>query len=373
MNAWKVFQGLDYITHKNSQNPPNYAVVASGGAAGGGNLVVSESQAYGLLITGTVLASWKTHAGLVAGSDRSKVLKSFEGYYNFWKEMCKNSSNKGSNCQPNGNYCKDGNSNSVCLPDWRHYKTGGSESTGPAPDADEDAIVGIILAVKAVANDKNKPAWYDEARKWADASATAFFKFNVDNSKGKYRLVKLGACWGGWEGQGNNPSYHSPASYRVMKDYQASFPNKDRKGYNAVSQSDWKKLIDTSHDVLRAVQCSDDGAMVPNWATIALKGGKIAHGGGSFVGSGTSQYEYGAEAARSTFRVALDAAFYPERSDEWSPYLSQFNWRLDSKFKNGSFSHNTFPNCRGPNTNQDIYMFGDWQQTSLSLGLRTRP
>ena len=29
MNAWQVYQGLDYITHKNSENPPNYALVAS--------------------------------------------------------------------------------------------------------------------------------------------------------------------------------------------------------------------------------------------------------------------------------------------------------------------------------------------------------
>ena len=29
MNAWDVYEGLDYITHKNGNNPPNYAVVAS--------------------------------------------------------------------------------------------------------------------------------------------------------------------------------------------------------------------------------------------------------------------------------------------------------------------------------------------------------
>merc|ERR1712085_193669 len=209
MDAWAVFQGLDYITHKNSAD--NYALVASGGAAGSGNLVVSESQAYGLLITGTILASWDTHANKVPNSSRSEVLKYFEGYYNFWKQMCKDSSNKSTNCQSGGNYCKDSNGgSSVCLPDWRHYKTGGSESTGPAPDADEDAIVGIILAVKAVENDANKPSWYNEARKWADASATAFVEFETDNSKADFRLVKLGSCWGGWEGQGNNPSYHSP-------------------------------------------------------------------------------------------------------------------------------------------------------------------
>jgi len=367
MNAWDVFLGLDYITHKNSAN--NYALVASGGAAGGGNLVVSESQAYGLLITGTILASWDTHAGKVPNSSRSEVLKYFEGYYNFWKQMCKDSWNENTNCQSDGNYCKDSNGgSSVCLPDWRHYKTGGSESTGPAPDADEDAIVGIMLAVKAVENDKNKPSWYDEARNWADASATAFYKFEVDKSKADYPLVKLGSCWGGWEEEGNNPSYHSPGSFRVMKDYQKKFPNKLRKGYNAVSQSDWKKLIDTSHEVLRAVQCSDDGALVPNWATIGVSGGKIIHSGGSFSGSGTPQYEYGAEAARTTFRVALDAAFYPKKSDEWSPYLSSFNWMLDGGFQNGSFSSNTFPSCRGPNTNQNINMFGGWLSNEFITG-----
>jgi hypothetical protein len=355
----------------------------SGGAAGSGNLVVSESQAYSLLITGTVLASWDTHAGKVGGSTRSDVIKSFEGYFNFWKQMCKDSSNKSSNCQPNGNYCKSSSSgdssSSVCLPDWRHYKTGGSESTGPAPDADEDAIVGIILAVKALENDANKPVWYDEARKWADASATAFFTFNVDKSKADYRLVGLGACWGTWGSAGNNPSYHSPGSYRVMKDYQKSFPNNQRVGYNAISQEEWKMLIDTSHEVLRAVQCSNDGALVPNWATIGVSDddGKIIHTGGSFSGSGTAQYEYGAEAARTTFRVALDAALYPEMSNEWSEYLSSFIWQLDDGFQNnnnnnndgsGSFKSNTFTSCRGPNTNQDINMFDDWLNNAFITG-----
>merc|ERR1712130_769638 len=101
----------------------------------------------------------------------------------------------------------------------------------------------------------------------------AFYEFEVDKSKADYPLVKLGSCWGGWEAEGNNPSYHSPGSFRVMKHYQKNFPNLLRKGYNAVSQSDWKKLIDTSHEVLRAVQCSDDGALVPNWATIGVSGG----------------------------------------------------------------------------------------------------
>lgn len=228
--------------------------------------------------------------------------------------------------------------------------------------------MGIILAVKAVENDANKPSWYDEARKWADASASAFYQYEVDKSKTNFRLVKLGSCWGGWDNDGNNPSYHSPGSYRAMKDYQKSFPNSDRVGYSAVAQSDWKKLIDTSHEVMRAVQCSNDGALVPNWSTISVSGGNIVHKGDNFSGSGTPQYEYGAEGARTTFRVALDAAFYPEKSSEWSPYLSQFNYRMDDSFNNGSFSSNTFPSCRGPNTNQNINIFPSWQNNAFIYG-----
>jgi len=369
MNAWEVYQGLALVTQKNSENPPKYAYVSSGGAAGDGGYVVSEGQAYGLLITGTVLASWDTHAGQVPGANRAEVLKYFEGYYNFWKEMCKNSSNNpNSNCQWNGKFCKSGSDSYVCLPDWKHRSGGGSAETGPAPDGDEDAIVGIMLAVKAVENDNNRPSWYDEARKWADASATALFEFEVDKSKPDFRMLKLGSCWGGWESSGNNPSYHSPGSYRVMRDYQNSFPDSDRVGYDAVPQSEWTKLIDTSYGVLGAVQCSDDGALVPNWATVGVENGNIIHTGGSFSGSGTGQYEYGAEAARTTFRVALDAVFYPEKSSEWSPFLSEFNYRLEQGYNNGSFSSNSFPSCRGPRTNSDIYMFGDWQNNSFIYG-----
>jgi len=181
-------------------------------------------------------------------------------------------------------------------------------------------------------------------------------------------LVKLGSCWGGWEQNGNNPSYHSPGSYRVMKDYQNSFPDSDRVGYSAISQSEWSKLIDTSYEVLSEVQCGNDGALVPNWATVGVQNGAIVNMGQSFSGSGTPQYEYGSEAARTTFRVALDAAFYPEKASAWSPFLYEFNYRMDEKFQNGSFSSNTFPDCRAPNVNTNTYMFSDWKNNAFIYG-----
>jgi hypothetical protein len=197
-------------------------------------------------------------------------------------------------CKPHNSQVSHRFALSFCS-DWKHWKNGGSAETGAAPDADEDAIVGIILAVSAVQNDNPKPSWYDEARAWADASATAFFRFNVDSSRSGHRLVKLGSCWGGWETNGNNPSYHSPGSYRIMRDYQKSY-NGQRNGYIAVSDTEWNELIATSHHVLQAVQCPADGALIPNWATIGLdSSNQIFHFGGGFSGSGTPQYEYGAE------------------------------------------------------------------------------
>eukprot|EP00536_Pseudo-nitzschia_multiseries_P002514 jgi/Psemu1/183725/e_gw1.34.91.1 len=55
-------------------------------------------------------------------------------------------------------------------------------------------------------------------------------------------------------------------------------------------------------------------------------------------------------------------------SSDWSPYLSQYNWRLDSNFQSGSFSSSSFPSCRGPNTKQNINVFGGWQSNAFIYG-----
>ena len=129
--------------------------------------------------------------------------------------------------------------------------------------------MGIILAAKAVETDANKPAWCDEAQKWADASATAFFGSTSSMTSTTVATrpttvhLKLGACCGGWEENGTNPSYHSPGSYKVMRYYQRDFADSDRCGYSAIPPDEWNKLIHTSQEVLLAVQCS--GSMDTWW------------------------------------------------------------------------------------------------------------
>lgn len=248
-------------------------------------------------------------------------------------------------------------------------------ATGTAPDGDEDAIVGIIIAVRAVEKDTTLPEWYEDARRWADASASAFFTYNVDSTTyPEYALVKLGSCWGGWDNAGNNPSYHSPGSYKIMRDYQSSFPAADRVGYSGIAVSEWNSLISTSYQVLSACQCSGNAAMVPNWATVGVTSGHIVNTGGTFSGSGTPQNEYGSEAARTTFRVAMDAAFHPGNTSDWSGFLSPFLTRLRSGFSFASGlpywadGSGTFPPGTIPGTNLQVTVFSSWIYNGFIYG-----
>jgi len=206
------------------------------------------------------------------------------------------------------------------------------------------------MAVKAVENDPQKPSWYDEVRKFADASSTSFLYYNTkpSNSGHSNRIVKLGSCWGGWETDGNNPSYHSPGSYRLMKDFQKDFPAADR-DYSMPNFSDaistetrWDRVIQTSYDFLQEAQCDSMG-LVPNWAMVTetVFGGLELYAG-SFSGSGTPQYEFGAEASRTMWRVLLDVAMYPNDAFESAEsFLSPLHSRLAQGFTGNNWNDNT--------------------------------
>jgi len=206
------------------------------------------------------------------------------------------------------------------------------------------------MAVKALENDAQKPVWYNEVKVWADASSTSFLYYNTKPSKSgnANRIVKLGSCWGGWETEGQNPSYHSPGSYRLMKDYQKDFPNSDRdymmpNFQDGIStEARWNRVIDTSYEFLDEAQCDDMG-LVPNWAMATEAGsGEINLYPGSFSGSGTPQYEFGAEASRTVWRVLLDVAMYPNDAFENAEnFLSPLHGRLDQGFTGNSWNDNT--------------------------------
>merc|ERR1711862_994100 len=94
---------------------------------------------------------------------------------------------------------------------------------------------------------------------------------------------------------------------------------------------------------------------VPNWATVDIVGNGIRHTGGSFSGSGTPQWVYGAEAARTTWMVAIDAVFYPnEQSYAAGPYLNPLlttlkdGYNPNLSFNEKYFAADTFTSCQLP-------------------------
>lgn len=94
MSSYEALVKLDPITNiLQAANPPIYAIIAEGGAAGSGD-VVSEGQAYGVMVAGITLAAMD-----VNDPNRADTMKRFAGYFNGWKRMCINST-------PNA-YCQD--------------------------------------------------------------------------------------------------------------------------------------------------------------------------------------------------------------------------------------------------------------------------
>lgn len=133
------------------------AVQSSGGVAGG---VVSESQGYGLLLAGLMVArvgpAHARRAELV-----QTALELFEG----WRRMCEATSG-GTSCQSGTALCGVPAVHE-CLPSWQFDGSITSEvGTGSAPDGDEDAILGMIFLVLATQSDSPRPLWWTDVARW---------------------------------------------------------------------------------------------------------------------------------------------------------------------------------------------------------------
>ncbi len=259
------------------------AVHSSGGAAGG---VVSEGQGYGLLMGGIVVASLPaTHP------QRAWAVQTTYELFQGWKQMCKLSAG-GGHCQSNF-YC----SGSPCLPHWKFDDAiTSAQGTGSAVDGDEDAMLGMILFVKAL--QASPPPFWNEVADWAQQTCHAFFDYGtVSNGAGTARAPKLGSCWGGWDC--SNPSYWSPAAYRACSDYlqQRSGP-----------ALDWTTLLRTTYQLAAAAQCPATG-LVPNWYVPNANDPSVP-GTTGCSGSGTPAAQFGAEASRLVWRMAADYVLY---------------------------------------------------------------
>jgi hypothetical protein len=261
-------------------------VHSSGGAAGG---VVSEGQGYGLFLGGAT--------SLILGPSNSQFSTVVQRAYEFflgWQKMCILSTSDG--CQ-SPRYCVSGGQTYPCLPHWKFDdRLSSVQGTGSATDGDEDAILGMIFLLKAT--ESNKPSWWSTVNDWTYQSCKQFIDSETAVN-GNWRIVKLGACWGGWDC--TNPSYHAPGAYRLMKNFMAAY-SAEGAGYS----SKWTTVIDTTYAVLLSNQ--NPNGLITNWY-VPNSGNPATPGTTSCSGSGTPAAEYGSEASRGVWRVVLDYLF----------------------------------------------------------------
>jgi endo-1,4-beta-D-glucanase Y len=161
------------------------------------------------------------------------------------------------------------------LMNWRYDPCGGETGGNGASDADLDAAMGLVLA---------------EAR-WGgyDADARELVSAIADHETqicGNGTIVlKPGDAWGGCDGT-VNPSYFSPAYYRRFALLQP-----ERADY-------WIQFAGDTYEMLRGMQ-DQVGGLLPDWG----------FGDGRAEGDPDGRGQYGYEAVRAPWRIALDLAW----------------------------------------------------------------
>ena len=298
--------------------------------------VQSSAQAQALLTASFAAASpAMQRTDQVAAAE--EVLRYALSFFLGWKRMCRHShlescqllerqqgavrKRRAFNCGVSHSWQQQRH---PCLPHRSWNRTlDGAETTGSSSDADTDAILALIVLVVRFEG-QGKTWWYDMGQ-WAYDSCKAFMQVSSElNADGSERLIKPGSCGEAWTC--TNPSYLSPAHYRVfdryMVDYAMLFGNAEQ---GADSMADamamaytpmWSQLVKTAYKVLFAAHCQSTGlfagAFVPDSAHPAAKG-KLA--GRCRADASKRGDEFGEDSARIAWRLFLDYAWFTGASD----------------------------------------------------------
>jgi hypothetical protein len=174
-----------------------------------------------------------------------------------------------------------------------------------------------------------KPTWWTAVAKWTYQSCKQFYQSETAPGASGTRILKLGACWGGWDCQ--NPSYHAPFAYKAMRDFMNQFGTQLGFSDGASYVSLWNQVIDTSYAVLSAAQCSATG-LIPNWYVPNSNPSVVGTTGCS--GSGTPAAEFGSEASRTVWRVALDYIW--TKDSRAKAFLARMGPMVANKFQSNS-------------------------------------
>jgi endo-1,4-beta-D-glucanase Y len=162
------------------------------------------------------------------------------------------------------------------LMNWNLNSGGGVIGSGSATDGDEDMAFALVMA------DKQWGGYTTAAQNFLSAMLAHDFAGD-------------GSIKGGDAFSDVNPSYIAPAYYKVFRTY--------------TGNAQWTTAVDRNYTLLMSATNGTTG-LVPEWSS------------GSH-GTGNSQYLY--NAARTPFRIALDACWFGEaRATTWLNKIATF-------------------------------------------------
>jgi len=208
---------------------------------------------------------------------------------------------------------------------WQ-WKDGVQLDSANASDADLDIALALLFASKVFENEE----YYADAQK----IIKDIWRQSVVSINGTYYLLpaeKTVSARG--SGYLLNPSYFSPAHYRIFAEVDT-----ERK-------DEWQKLADDTYKTLARLRTftPDSVGLPPNWAIVHAKTGALESASPYITQGGADQFSY--DAFRTFWRVALDVAWYDAEAGteylrtvgtfferEWKKYRSF----TDAYYLNGS-------------------------------------
>lgn len=171
---------------------------------------------------------------------------------------------------------------------WQ-WKDDQQTDSANATDADLDIALSLIFASQQFDN----PAYLDDARKiLADIWSETVVSIN-----GTYYLLpmekSLAAQAGGYL---LNPSYFSPAHYRVFAQVDTEHAN------------EWNALATDTYETLNRIEMRGGVGLPPNWVLVNNQTGALSSAN-PYIAAGGADY-FGYDAFRTFWRVGLDVAWY---------------------------------------------------------------
>lgn len=216
---------------------------------------------------------------------------------------------------------------------WQ-WQDGKQIDSANATDADLDTALALIFGAKIFDN----PEYLADAQKLLDA----IWEETVVSINGTYYLLPAEKSLAGrGDGYLLNPSYFSPAHYRVFAEV------------DTVRKDKWLQLADDSYKTLNRLRSfnSDSVGLPPNWAWVSEKTGVLDSATPYIAQGGVDQFGY--DAFRTFWRVALDVSWYDSVSG--TEYLKKIGAVFEREWKNSrSFGDVYYLNGVRAENNQNL-------------------